>query len=455
MLALVLAGAWVLRASPFFRPTGVLGWPVDSDEGVYLSAAHALTQGEFPWRDFVFLHPPGILLAFSPLTVFDPSTALTVTRLAMTLVGTLNTTIIFFIVRSKTRFPPALLACVLYATWHEVVIDERQAFIEPLLNLACLALTLAVVRRWPAAIIGTLIAVALSFKAWATFWVVGALVASSSPKDAARRAGWAAPFAVALLLGFVLRAPAEAFHQLLQTHALRPPDGDLDRAVRLNEMFIARNPLPILLFIASLPMFWKHRAEPLIRMLMPVFVLVTGSFLTAAAFWNQYDAHLAAVLAPLAGLGAGLWSTSRERFDTFGIVAALACAYPGTITLIARRHDAQPEQLRLAKVVATQTNRSDRVCGLDLNPALMGDRWPSPPYDGYGQELSDSTRIGRFLTPTEAFALPPVQAHLLEQFERCTVLIPSDRYDMQMPPESLAQLKLLFHADDSGLLRRN
>ena len=39
-------------------PSGIYGY----DSGVYYSAADALTYGRVPYSDFIFLHPPGIIV---------------------------------------------------------------------------------------------------------------------------------------------------------------------------------------------------------------------------------------------------------------------------------------------------------------------------------------------------------------------------------------------------------
>ena len=70
-------------------PRGLSG-AVDYDEGVYIEAAWALRHGFLPWRDFVFVHPPGILLWLAPLTVGGPKLALLLGRLGSALAGATN-----------------------------------------------------------------------------------------------------------------------------------------------------------------------------------------------------------------------------------------------------------------------------------------------------------------------------------------------------------------------------
>lgn len=436
LLALVLLGAWVLRVSPFFRSTGVLGWCVDYDEGVYLSAAHALTQGQVPWRDFAFLHPPGILYFFAPFSFFDPRLAWSLARWVMALVGVGNVALVYLLVRTKGPFAAGLLGAVLYATWPEAVVAERGAFIEPVLNFACLSLMLGVAKAWAPARLGALMALALSLKSWAVFWVCGALVGCG--KARARQLGWAALLLTVVVGSLALLAPAEAWHQLFATHLRRPPDGDLELWVRLREMFIARSPLPVLILLVSLPSLWRAREAPVVRALVTAFVLVVAAFLKAPAFWNQYDAHLAAVLAPLAALGFAGW---QARFDArVATGLALLVAIPGTVNLVQRRHEggssARPDVVALARLAP-----SARVCALEATEVLLRGRWPSPPFDSYGQQLADAARSGRSESAGAAMGDPHAQQRLVSQLCSCDVFVPTTRDASQLTTASQELLR--------------
>src|SRR5262245_35449743 len=65
-LGAVAALAFVLRALPLLRANGAVG-TADYDEGVYVGAAALFTRGFVPYRDFGFLHPPGLVLFLSPI----------------------------------------------------------------------------------------------------------------------------------------------------------------------------------------------------------------------------------------------------------------------------------------------------------------------------------------------------------------------------------------------------
>src|SRR5687768_6746171 len=90
LLVLAVLG-WLLRALPLLAAGDALRYPVDYDEGVYFSAAALLARGVIPYRDFVFVHPPGLLLVLSPAAwlsgVLGPSFAFALARHGAALVG--------------------------------------------------------------------------------------------------------------------------------------------------------------------------------------------------------------------------------------------------------------------------------------------------------------------------------------------------------------------------------
>jgi hypothetical protein len=420
LLGLLLVGAWVLRASPFFRPQGVASWPVDYDEGVYVAAAGALARGSLPWRDFVFLHPPGALVLFAPLSALGPLGALLAARVLVTVVGTLSTWLVFMVVRRHAGLAGAFVGAALYATWPEVVVNERRALLEPLLNAVALGALVALHR--PALRTG-LVGLALAIKSWGVLWLVGLAVAARSWKL----------LAGTVLVGLVVVClmPATMREQLLLVHLTRPPDGDLERSTRLYEMFVARSAVPALLLVGCAPWTWRHRRDPLVQGVAVVFVMFVLAFLAAAAFWNQYDTALAAPFAVLCGLGVGFaWPQRWPAWRAAPL--ALALTTPALINVIGVRHEAAPTQLASASALAQLTTPTTRVCAFEAFDALLADRWPSPPFDSYGQQLVGARRAGRFRSTSEAFQAPDSQLGLREALGSCEVVVRGWRGEWQM-----------------------
>src|SRR5215208_2545818 len=60
--------AFAVCAVRLLQPHALLGI-VEYDDGVYVGATVRLVHGIVPYRDFVFGHPPGILLLLLPLAI--------------------------------------------------------------------------------------------------------------------------------------------------------------------------------------------------------------------------------------------------------------------------------------------------------------------------------------------------------------------------------------------------
>ena len=89
--------AFVVRLAMVLRGGG-LGGLMSYDDGVYYSAAGSLWWGQLPYRDFVMVHPPGILLSLAPFAGLGRLThdalGFQVARVAWMLVGSLNAALV-------------------------------------------------------------------------------------------------------------------------------------------------------------------------------------------------------------------------------------------------------------------------------------------------------------------------------------------------------------------------
>ncbi len=104
-IGLVCLGVFAaaVRAVPLLSPNGPQ-YTAAYDEGVYLAAAGLLSEGRLPYRDFAFLHPPGLLLLLWPLTALAPDVldwgqVLVVARWLGVAVGVVNVLLLARIVR--------------------------------------------------------------------------------------------------------------------------------------------------------------------------------------------------------------------------------------------------------------------------------------------------------------------------------------------------------------------
>ncbi|MBF5042920.1 DUF2029 domain-containing protein [Aggregicoccus sp. 17bor-14] len=316
-LALV---AVLVRAYPLLR-AGAWGLPVDYDEGVYFSASALLTQGVWPYRDFVFVHPPGLLLVLAPVSAWaravEPGTVFALARWASVAVGGANVLLLGRLAWRAWGRAAGLAAAALYALHPVCVAAEHGVFLEPSLNLfglLCAGAGLAALqegRRRVGLWAGVLAGGALSIKLWALAAVAGVLAAAGRRlRVGAFGAGLA--LALAVLVGpFALQAPGRFLEQVFAFHARRPPDGDLSRLLRMQEMFVGRGALGLALLAAVGALFavrrWREDAAA--RFAFTGAVLTVGAFLAAATYWDQYNAFLAPFLCLLAALGAAqLWA---------------------------------------------------------------------------------------------------------------------------------------------------
>nr|WP_242544165.1 glycosyltransferase family 87 protein [Corallococcus sp. NCSPR001] len=470
-LIIVALGAWVLRALAFFHRSGAMGYPVDYDEGVYFSAASLLLRGDLPYRDFIFVHPPGGLLLWAPgaaLTLgLDAATAYGITRYLAAAVGALC---VFLAGRIAWRAWGPVAGCVAalaYAAYPEAALVERGTFLEPLLNVLCMGfanLWLASgphsrARRIGA---GVLLGLAISVKIPGGLWLIAALL-SRPGKESWRRALLpvlvASATCVVVVGPLAALAPSEFLRDVITFQAVRPPDGELDRWLRLREIFHERRWGEVVLTLLGLGTACvrafraapEHR--PAARFFASAFVLGVALLLASRTYWNPDNAHLAASGAVLAGLGASVlhaFSTRWGRTASRAVAALLfAVAFvPGA------RHVHQSAQRQAPDVVALAKHlRADvppKACLYSFEPgwALAAGRLPmgaTPIVDGYATMLQDAMSTGdRFETTNEALSADEAQQALRIMLGACRFVVLGPRGEWMLTPQSRPWFKQHF-----------
>lgn len=474
-VALVAVAAWVLRFLPFLRADGAFSYPIEYAEGIYYSASALFFQGHWPYRDFVFVHPPGSVLLWWPATLagswMGADTGFIVARWLATLCGAFS---VFLVGRISlyTWGPVAgVVSALVYASFPETVLIERGPFLEPLLNLTCLgAANLWLVppvsgreeRRWVLA--GVLFALAVSVKLVGGIWLVAALLARplSSTWNVRPQAIllFAAGGAIALLWGpFALQAPSEFFSQVFIYQALRPADGDLSHMGRLHELFPERRLVSIGLALLGLVLVAARafrRAQPTRtaeRFFAVAYVLTITAFLTSPSYWNQFNTFAASDSA-LAGLGAAAihewlegWFPRQSRL--LAVLMYLAVLLPplealrGGLTLRA------PEQLALGHYIRETVPPSEPLFAFEPAWALTAGRLPpvipEAPLmvDSYAAMLHSGMISGeRLRHATETFHTPDAQRGIRELLARSRFVVLGWRGARQLSDES----RQWFHA---------
>jgi alpha-1,2-mannosyltransferase len=171
--------AFVVRLLPVVRGGGLYGM-IDYDDAVYFGAAVAWLHGFIPYRDFLLLHPPGILYVLSPFaalgTVVGDPTGFALARLAFMVLGALNTVLVALVAGRLGR-REAVCAAALYAVWDLGAFVERTTWlIAPQNTLLLLALLVLAPRAgdatsWTpstrrAALAGGLLGFAIAVQLW-------------------------------------------------------------------------------------------------------------------------------------------------------------------------------------------------------------------------------------------------------------------------------------------------
>ena len=251
VVVLVAGTAFALRLLPVLAGGGLLGRG-NYDDGVYCAAASGFVHGLLPYRDFVLLHPPAIMLALAPFAaladlVGDP-TALAVARVGFMLLGAANAVLVTAVLR---RFGPvaALIGGLAYAVFFPAVYVEHTVLLEPLATSCLLGAVLLVTSApttdpprvkihsasvpsthllRPMVIAGALLGLATAVKVWgivpAAAVIIWALVTLGLRRALAVAAGFAAG-ATAVCLPFFLAAPQQMWQQVLLAQLGRPRMG--------------------------------------------------------------------------------------------------------------------------------------------------------------------------------------------------------------------------------------
>jgi alpha-1,2-mannosyltransferase len=341
------------------------------DDGVYYAASDALTFGHLPYRNFVLLHPPGIVLVLTPFALLGRLTSdpvgMAAGRLAFIGIGALNAVLVAALAGRWSR-PSALAGGVLYACWLPAVYAEQSTMLEPLGTAALLiALLLLVKTTEPPTARGQLMAgVALGLACAMKIWYVGpwAVVVLclfiAGRRAAALRnvAGGAAALAVVLVPFFVL-APTRMYDMVVRDQLLRPLQGP-SRAGRVARILGIR---PLL-----------TTDHP------PVAVVVTvlaAAFLVAAAITCWVDRSARIIVAVLTGnllvlLASPSYFPHYAALTAAPAVLVLAVALGKFVTVAAR----DPRRALIGPAIITVSILAFLASGERVATLAQGDVFP-------------------------------------------------------------------------------
>ena len=203
------------------------------DPYVMYAASASYLWGDMPYRDFVFLHPPGVVVALVPFamvgTVAGDAFAVGLATIASMVMGAITTALVGWFMRPYGRLA-MVAAGGMYAVWNAPAYAEQMLMLEPALNLllmaALLALRMPTNRRYFAA--GALLGLSVMVKLWAAVDVllIGAIILLT------RRGKLRRSFVAGVVMGgcalglpFFLAAPNRMWRMIVSTQLGRPHEG--------------------------------------------------------------------------------------------------------------------------------------------------------------------------------------------------------------------------------------
>jgi hypothetical protein len=302
---------------------GGLGGDSGYDDGVYYAAADALVHGRIPYRDFLFLQPPGITVVLAPFAWLGSVTTdphgIVVARTAFLALAAVNAVLVAAAAR---RFGPsaAVVAGVGYAVFFPAAYAERSMLLEPVGTAGLLLALLltdgrAARSRVALAVAGAALSLSVATKIW---YVVPAALIWLLLRDRRRMLTLAGGFAaglVALVLPFLAAAPGP-FVQQVVLDQLDRPESSWSVVRRLADMFALRpraNPTAHVAQLIDLKLTGLLAAAVVLAVLALTtagarrYVLLSAAavvvLLASPSYFSHYAAFLAPTLAIVVGIG--------------------------------------------------------------------------------------------------------------------------------------------------------
>jgi hypothetical protein len=329
VIAAVTLLALGIRLFYLTRPGYLLG-VTEYDDGSYFGSAVRLVHGMLPYRDFVFVQPPGITLLMTPVALLARVTGtdwgLAVARIVTMLAGAAGVALAGLLVRHRGVLA-ALIACGVVAIYPDSVASAHTLLVEPWLVLFCLAGAVAVFdgdqitgsrRRliWGGAAFGF----AGVVEAWAIIpvLIVLALGLRWPRRMVAYLGGVAAGFVIPVL-PFAVLAPRMFYDSVIvaqvggRVNAVRMPlwyrlrqMSGFANEPQVRHLYVVGVIAGIIAFVivaCALALLLTRRLPPPIEW----FAFASTAAVVAVFLWPaQFHYHFSGFLAPFVGLSMGL-----------------------------------------------------------------------------------------------------------------------------------------------------
>ena len=362
------------RLLPVLRGGG-LGAVFGYDHAVYYAGAVGLVHGRLPYRDFLLLHPPGVLLALTPVAAWGrwvgETSGWEVSRLVWMLLGCATSLVIVVLLLPLGR-TAATFGGGFYAVFPGAVLVERTTLVEGLTNL-CLAVALAlvvrelrlvhvpkapsdVVRRgsWAAlAVAGVLLGFSTAVKIWGVVPLIAIVLFVATVLGARQGLAivlGAAAAVTSVCLPFFVAAPVQMWRMVVLDQLGRDQGTHLARrAAEIATMgrvsgdwaFVAVAVVGAGLVVCSV-VTWRTTS---FRVVVPVLLGMVLLLLAAPIFYPHYLGIVAVPAALVVGVTAGVLARSAAWRPALVLVGCLAVALDVLALSRIRSGEAFPPQL--------------------------------------------------------------------------------------------------------------
>ncbi|MFL5778400.1 MAG: hypothetical protein ACJ761_05610 [Chloroflexota bacterium] len=391
--------AFVVRLVPVLRGGGLVGM-IDHDDGVYFGSAVALVHGRIAYRDFLLLHPPGILYLLSPFAALGylvgDANALAIMRVVFMLLGAVNTVLVTLVAGRGGRLA-GLSAGALYAVWVVPANVERTSWlIGPQSTLLLLALLLLGRGGEPRALgstrlvaVGGLIGLAVGIQLWGVVpfavvlgWLVIGLRGLSWRASTGRVVAYSVSAAIAagaVVLPFLLTAGPVMLRYIVVDQVGRfartntPP---INRLRALEGLPMTGTwaglvpPVAVVLgfVMAGAVVAWIAWQRPHARLWVALLAGQTGFLLLGPVFFNHY----AGWIAPAAALSIGTAADAALRPSGEGHrrTAVAAAVYATALAVLLAGNVTRAAGTRLPLAALTADLAAARCVAAD-SPVLL------------------------------------------------------------------------------------
>ena len=299
---------------------GDLSHLIGYDDGVYMGAATQLSNGIVPYRDFVFLHPPGIILLLTPFALIGrfvgSAAANEAARVLVVLVAMVGVLLFARVVRGRTTL--AMTAGLAVFALHPDFLNAAQGILlEPFLITACLLGTALVFNDdvfadepWRWWVGGIAFGLALLIKIWAVVPIVVIVVIALCMRrrmDAARLTLACAGTFALVCAPFVALAPTSFLRYIFRDQASRSSSGSPTTLSRLGNLLyfpssVAARHATVVVVAAVLALsiiIWslgRTRGRHLTALEWYSFAsagLIVGAFVASGSYYSHYGAFAA------------------------------------------------------------------------------------------------------------------------------------------------------------------